>query len=94
MHLLAGKRIVLCLREGIDFELQLGKIALANGWEGVPTSHKGMMFFCGHWITVSDDSDLFSFFGLPQLTLCEKRDSFKISRDLVVVAEWTSDLLV
>ena len=74
--------------------MQLGKIALANGWEEVPTSHKGMMIFFGHWITVSEDYDLFSFFGLPQPTLYGKRDSLKISRDLVVVAEWTSNLLV
>ena len=74
--------------------MQLGKIALANGWEEVPTSHKGMMIFFVHWIAVSEDSDLFSLIDLPLLMLYGKRDSFKISRDLEVVGEWTSDLLV
>ena len=82
------------MREGDDFELQLGKIALANDWEEEPTSHKGKMIFYGHWITVSEDSDLFSFFDLLLLMLYGKRDSLKISRILEVVGEWTSNLLV
>jgi hypothetical protein len=77
-----------------DFELPLGKIALANESEEVSSSHKGKKTFCGHWIAISEDYYLFSFFGLLLLKLDGKRDSLKILRDLEEVAEWTSNLLV
>jgi len=72
----------------------LGKIALANGWKEVSISHKGKKTFFSHSITISEDFDLFSFFGLLLLMLDGKRDSLKIFRDLEVVAEWKSYLLV
>jgi hypothetical protein len=67
---------------------------LANEWEEVSCSHKGKKTFFGHWIAISEDYDLFSFFSLLLLKLDGKRDSLQILRDLEVVAEWTSNLLV